>query len=169
MTTIIEVKVDAIKLRQVITNLVNNAIKYTNEGYVTFGYEVEEKEDFDIDYILVSEKYITNYIRYVKTKISKLEVSLSDDANTEMQCLIYHLKNEYGIEYVSKRKIALEKHFIMIVLESRQAKFLALDYLSFLVSDFVQVLANLAIVYAQNVMALVQLEIFNQRHCIFFV
>jgi signal transduction histidine kinase len=42
-----EVKVDAIKLRQVITNLVNNAIKYTNEGYVTFGYEIEEKEDFD--------------------------------------------------------------------------------------------------------------------------
>lgn len=46
-TIINEVKVDAIKLRQVITNLVNNAIKYTNEGYVTFGYEVEEKEDFD--------------------------------------------------------------------------------------------------------------------------
>jgi CheY-like chemotaxis protein len=50
-----EVKVDAIKLRQVITNLVNNAIKYTNEGYVTFGYEIEEKEDFDFLKFIVKD------------------------------------------------------------------------------------------------------------------
>ena len=50
-----EVKVDAIKLRQVITNLVNNAIKYTNIGYVTFGYEIEEKEDFDFLKVIIRD------------------------------------------------------------------------------------------------------------------
>lgn len=42
---------DEIKLKQVIINLLINAIKYTDEGFVTFKYEVDEKEntiDFSI-------------------------------------------------------------------------------------------------------------------------
>jgi len=35
---------DDIKLRQVITNLITNAIKYTQQGFVAFGYEVNEKD-----------------------------------------------------------------------------------------------------------------------------
>lgn len=35
--------VDGGKLHQVITNLVNNAIKFTNEGYVEFGYEIKNE------------------------------------------------------------------------------------------------------------------------------
>jgi signal transduction histidine kinase/CheY-like chemotaxis protein len=34
---------DEVKLKQVLVNLVNNAIKFTDKGYVAFGYEVDEE------------------------------------------------------------------------------------------------------------------------------
>ena len=34
---------DEVKLKQVIVNLVTNAIKFTNEGHVTFGYRIDDK------------------------------------------------------------------------------------------------------------------------------
>jgi PAS domain S-box-containing protein len=44
--TTINIKTDATKLYQIICNLVNNALKFTDEGYVEFGYS-----DYDKDYI----------------------------------------------------------------------------------------------------------------------
>ena len=41
------VKVDEIKLKQIIINLVYNAIKFTDEGYVAFGYEIIEEGELD--------------------------------------------------------------------------------------------------------------------------
>ncbi|WP_310380227.1 ATP-binding protein [Flavobacterium sp.] len=37
--------VDEIKLKQIIINLVTNAIKFTNTGYVSFGYEINKKNN----------------------------------------------------------------------------------------------------------------------------
>ncbi len=41
------VKVDEVKLKQIIINLVYNAIKFTEEGYVAFGYEIIEEDELD--------------------------------------------------------------------------------------------------------------------------
>jgi signal transduction histidine kinase/CheY-like chemotaxis protein len=38
------VNTDEVKLKQIIVNLVTNAIKFTDEGYVAFGYEVNEEK-----------------------------------------------------------------------------------------------------------------------------
>lgn len=35
---------DEVKLKQVIVNLVTNAIKFTNEGHVAFGYQIDDKK-----------------------------------------------------------------------------------------------------------------------------
>jgi signal transduction histidine kinase len=41
------VKVDEVKLKQIIINLVYNAIKFTEEGYVSFGYEILDEGELD--------------------------------------------------------------------------------------------------------------------------
>ena len=41
------VKVDEVKLKQIIINLVYNAIKFTEEGYVAFGYEILDEGELD--------------------------------------------------------------------------------------------------------------------------
>ena len=47
------VKVDEVKLKQIIINLVYNAIKFTEEGYVAFGYEIIEEGELNfIEFVI---------------------------------------------------------------------------------------------------------------------
>ncbi len=40
----LKIIIDPTKMRQILTNIVNNAIKFTDEGYVEMGYKVQENE-----------------------------------------------------------------------------------------------------------------------------
>ncbi len=44
-TVIKNIVTDEIKLKQIIINLVTNAIKFTDEGFVAFGYEIDKKNE----------------------------------------------------------------------------------------------------------------------------
>ncbi len=72
------VKVDEIKLKQVLVNLINNAIKFTEKGFVTFGYEVDENaseilfriEDTGLGIDENNYKYIFDRFKRVESDLS---------------------------------------------------------------------------------------------------
>jgi signal transduction histidine kinase len=75
-----EIKVDVVKLRQVITNLVTNAIKYTSQGYVTFGYEIEEREEFDFIKLTVKDTGVGIASEFHKTIFERFQRIENDKA-----------------------------------------------------------------------------------------
>ena len=69
---------DEIKLKQVIANLVNNAIKFTHEGFVSFGYEIDEEnaqiifniEDTGLGIDEKNHKYIFDRFKRIESDMS---------------------------------------------------------------------------------------------------
>ncbi len=69
---------DETKLKQVIVNLVNNAIKFTHKGFVTFGYEIDEEnakiifriEDTGLGIDKKNHKYIFDRFKRVDSDMS---------------------------------------------------------------------------------------------------
>lgn len=47
----IDVHVDRFRFTQVITNFINNAVKFTRKGYIKLGYEYKEKEGYVYIYV----------------------------------------------------------------------------------------------------------------------
>lgn len=64
------IQIDKTRLNQVISNLINNAIKFTEEGYIHFGYEIREKELYfyvtDTGIGIPEEKQKDIFHRFVK-------------------------------------------------------------------------------------------------------
>jgi signal transduction histidine kinase/CheY-like chemotaxis protein len=75
-----DIKVDVVKLRQVLTNLITNAIKYTNEGYVTFGYEIEEREECDFIKIQIKDTGVGISAEYHNTIFERFQRIENDKA-----------------------------------------------------------------------------------------
>ncbi len=73
-----EIYTDKTKIIQVITNLLTNALKFTNEGFVEFGYNVKDKElefyvkDSGIGIDLEFHEYIFERFRQAGKSINKL-------------------------------------------------------------------------------------------------
>lgn len=69
---------DEVKLKQVIVNLVNNAIKFTHKGFVSFGYEIDEEkaqiifkiEDTGLGIDKKNYKYIFDRFKRVDSEVS---------------------------------------------------------------------------------------------------
>jgi signal transduction histidine kinase/CheY-like chemotaxis protein len=69
---------DETKLKQVIVNLVNNAIKFTHKGFVSFGYEIDEEnakiifkiEDTGLGIDEKNHKYIFDRFKRVDSDVS---------------------------------------------------------------------------------------------------
>jgi signal transduction histidine kinase/CheY-like chemotaxis protein len=69
---------DEIKLKQVLVNLVNNAIKFTDKGYVAFGYEIDEQnaiivfkiQDTGIGIDKDKHQYVFDRFKRVDSKLS---------------------------------------------------------------------------------------------------
>ncbi|MFM9825737.1 ATP-binding protein [Flavobacterium sp.] len=72
------IQVDEIKLKQVLINIVNNAIKFTEIGFVAFGYEIDEKnakivfriEDTGIGIDEYQHKHIFDRFKRLESDIS---------------------------------------------------------------------------------------------------
>ncbi len=48
----LSVNTDPSKLKQILINLLKNAIKFTAEGYIKYGYEIENKDDPDLKFFV---------------------------------------------------------------------------------------------------------------------
>ena len=72
------IKTDEVKLKQVITNLITNAFKFTEKGAVTFGYEINERKkeicfnvkDTGFGIVESDQKYIFDRFRRVGGDLS---------------------------------------------------------------------------------------------------
>jgi CheY-like chemotaxis protein len=72
------IKADETKLKQVLVNLVNNAIKFTEKGYVAFGYDVDDYnakiifrvEDTGLGIDENNHKYIFDRFKRVESDVS---------------------------------------------------------------------------------------------------
>ncbi len=69
---------DPVRFRQIMTNLLNNAYKYTNQGFIKFGYEIKKKEinffveDSGIGISAENKPRVFNYFYKIESDKNKL-------------------------------------------------------------------------------------------------
>ncbi len=72
------INVDTVKLRQIITNLVNNALKFTKEGYVEFGCKMKTKNMLEFYVKDTGLGIKKEYLELIFDRFRKFEVGMEE-------------------------------------------------------------------------------------------
>ncbi|WP_310558413.1 ATP-binding protein [Flavobacterium sp.] len=167
---------DEIKLKQVLVNLVNNAIKFTDKGYVDFGYEVDEKnaqiifkiQDTGIGIDIINHQYVFDRFKRVDSDLSVMAGGLGlglaiSKAYVEMMGGTISLESivdegstfsfSIPLDYDKERKII--KRFTKSTIDSkwREARTILIaedDDINFLLFQKIVKLTNYTIIRAVN-------------------
>ena len=165
-----------IKLKQVLVNLVTNAIKLPDKGYVAFGFEVDEKnaktifkiQDTGIGIDIDNHQYVFNRFKRVDSDLSVMAVGLGlglaiSKAYVEMMggTIILESKVDVGstfsfsipLEYDKEQRI--KKRFTKSKIESKWKEERTIliaedDNINFLLFQKIVKLTNYSIIRAVN-------------------
>ncbi|WP_264564982.1 ATP-binding protein [Flavobacterium sp. N3904] len=171
------IKTDEVKLKQIIVNLVNNAIKFTDDGYVAFGYEIDEQnttikftvKDTGFGIEKKSQPYIFDRFRRVggekSIKAGGLGLGLSiSKAYVEMLGGQIELKSEIGkgsiftftipLQYIDSKNITVKQVIKPIGLKKGEEEGTILiaedDNINFLLFQKIMKTKNYKIIRAVN-------------------
>lgn len=170
------IKTDEVKLKQIITNLVTNALKFTEQGSVEFGYEIDEPNNkvvfkvkdtgFGIDE--KNQQYIFDRFRRVggdhTIKIGGLGLGLAiSKAYAEMLGGTIALESKLGkgsefyftipLEYVKSQKITVQPVNELTISKGQEEGTLLIaedDNINFLLFQKIMKAKNYKIIRAEN-------------------
>jgi signal transduction histidine kinase/CheY-like chemotaxis protein len=170
------IKTDEVKLKQIITNLVTNALKFTDKGSVTLGYEIDEKssqvkfkvKDTGLGIDESDQKHIFDRFKRVgkdqSIKVRGLGLGLAiSKAYVEMLGGTISLESKLGkgsefsftipLEYIAQQKITVQPVSKIPLTKSKKERTILIaedDNINFLLFQKIMKTKNYKIIRAQN-------------------
>jgi CheY-like chemotaxis protein len=170
------IKTDEVKLKQIITNLVTNALKFTDKGSVAFGYEIDKKnnqvkfkvKDTGLGIDESDQKHIFDRFKRVgkdqSIKVRGLGLGLAiSKAYVEMLEGTISLESKLGkgsefsftipLEYIVPQKITVQPVTKIPLTKSKKERTILIaedDNINFLLFQKIMKTKNYKIIRAQN-------------------